>query len=418
VKFVHAADIHLDSPMRGLDKYPGAPGDAMRSATRRALSNLVDLCLDEGAGLLVIAGDLYDGEWKDFGTGLYFAKQMSRLKEAGVQVVLLRGNHDAASQISKGLKWPGNVSSLSVKKPETKVFEDLGVAVHGQGFATRAVTEDLAARYPEPIHGMVNIGLLHTSLDGREGHEAYAPTTLATLTSRGYDYWALGHVHAREVVATDPWVVFPGNLQGRHARETGAKGATVVTVANGRIAKVEAHALDVVRWATVAVDATGCVTEGDVLDRAREALARAVKDADGRALAARVTIAGECAAHVSIEDEPERFVSEVRVLANDVGADVWIEKVKLDTRAPLDLAGLRVQPDAIGDLARALDALRHDDDALAGVAASLDELRKKLPAELRTGDDALRLDDPTFLRTLVDEVEQMILPRLVRAERP
>ena len=418
MKFVHAADIHLDSPMRGLDRYPGAPSDAMRAATRRALSNLVDLCLDEGAGLLVIAGDLYDGTWKDFGTGLYFSKQMSRLKEAGVHVVLLRGNHDAASQISKGLHWPENVKSLSVKKPETFVFEDLGVAVHGQGFATRAVTDDLAARYPEPVHGLLNIGMLHTSLDGREGHEAYAPTTLATLAARGYDYWALGHVHAREVVSKEPWVVFSGNLQGRHARETGPKGATLVTVVNGRIAKVEAHALDVVRWATVHVDVTGCATDGDVLDRAREALGRAVKDADGRALAARVTLAGECAAHVAIEADPERFVAEVRLLANDAGADVWVEKVQLGTRAPLDLAGLRAQPDAIGELARALDALRSDDDALASVSASLDELRKKLPAELRDGDDALRFDDPAYLRTLVDEVEQMILPRLVRAERP
>ncbi len=418
MKFVHAADIHLDSPLRGLDKYPGAPGDAMRSASRRALVNLVDLCVEEQAGLLVIAGDLYDGTWKDHGTGLFFASQMARLNEAKVKVVLLRGNHDAASQIAKNLRLPDNVRELSVRKPESIVYDELGVAVHGQGFATRAVTDDLAARYPAPVAGLVNIGVLHTSMDGREGHEPYAPTTLATLATRGYDYWALGHVHKREVLSRAPWVVFPGNLQGRHAKETGPKGATLVTVAGGRVAEVEARALDVVRWAAVPVDATGCATDGDVLDRVRDALAAAVKDADGRAVAARVVVVGESAAHIALAAEPERFVAEVRALATDAGADVWVEKVKVKTRAPLDLAGLRRQPDAIGELARALDALRHDDGALASLAAGLDELRKKLPAELRDGDDALRLDDPAYLRTLVDDVEQMILPRLVHAERP
>ncbi len=418
MKFVHAADIHLDSPLRGLDKYPGAPADAMRSASRRAMKNLVDLCVDEGADLLVIAGDLYDGTWKDFGTGLFFVGQMARLNDHGVKVVLLRGNHDAASQVAKNLTMPGNVRELSVKKPQTFLFEDIGVAVHGQGFATRAVTDDLAARYPDPASGLVNIGVLHTSMDGREGHEPYAPTTLATLAARGYDYWALGHVHKREVLSKEPWVVFPGNLQGRHAKETGPKGATLVTVAGGRIASVEARALDVVRWEALSIDAAACATEVDVLDRIRDALARAVKDAEGRALAARVVVGGESAAHLALAADPERFVAEVRALATDAGADVWIEKVKVKTRAPLDLPGLRAQPDAIGELARALDALRRDDGALLELASELGELRKKLPAELRDGDDALRFDDPAYLRGLVDDVEQMVLPRLVRAERP
>ncbi len=416
MKFVHAADIHLDSPLRGLDKYPGAPSDAMRAASRRALENLVELCLDEAAGLLIIAGDLYDGTWKDHGTGLFFATQMARLNEANVKVVLLRGNHDAASQIARNLRLPGNVHELLVKRPETVIYDDLGMAVHGQGFATRAVTDDLAASYPEPVEGLLNVGVLHTSMDGREGHEPYAPTTKATLAARGYDYWALGHVHKREVLSRAPWVVYPGNLQGRHAKETGPKGATLVTVDGGRITAVEARALDVVRWAAVTVDAAGCGADGDVLDRVRDALGREVAGAEGRALAARVTIEGESAAHAALAADPERFVADVRALAADVGGDVWIEKVRVRTRAPLDLAGLRAQPDAIGELARALDELRRDEAGLLSLAEALDDLKKKLPPELREGGDGLRFDDPAYLRALVDDVEQMVLPRLARAE--
>src|SRR5262249_43365927 len=151
------------------------PAHAMRSATRRALENLVNLCIAESADFLLLAGDLYDGNWKDYNTGLFFAAQMSRLKSAGIDVVLIPGNHDAKSQITKHLRLPDNVRELSVRSPETIELEPLGVRIHGQGFATRAVTTDLAADYPEATNDFFNIGLLHTSMDGREGHEPYAP---------------------------------------------------------------------------------------------------------------------------------------------------------------------------------------------------------------------------------------------------
>src|SRR5690606_17008970 len=135
MKIVHAADLHIDSPLRGLVDYDGAPLLEVRGATRRAFENLVDLCIDEAASLLVIAGDLYDGDWKDYSTGLFFVEQMVRLREAGVRVAWVRGNHDAASKITKHLNAPGNVRELSCSAPETVVYDDLGVAVHGVGYA-------------------------------------------------------------------------------------------------------------------------------------------------------------------------------------------------------------------------------------------------------------------------------------------
>ncbi len=225
IKFIHAADIHLDSPLVGLERYDGAPVDEIRGATRRALENLVRLATEEHASFVLIAGDVYDGDWKDYNTGLFFVKQMARLKEAGISVYLVAGNHDAASVITKSLRMPDNVAFLSTERPETMLIDRLGIALHGQGFPAREVTEDLSIAYPDAMAGMFNIGLLHTSVDGRSGHEPYAPCTLDGLRSKGYDYWALGHVHAREVLSEDPWIVFPGNMQGRHVRETGPKGA-------------------------------------------------------------------------------------------------------------------------------------------------------------------------------------------------
>jgi len=222
--FLHAADVHLDSPLHGLERYEGAPIDEIRTTTRRAFDNLVDLAINEAVDFVLLAGDLYDGDWKDFNTGLYFVERMGRLRDAGIKVFIIAGNHDAASQITKRLKLPDNVKTFSTRHPERIILDELDVAIYGQGFANRAVTDDLSQAYENGDPQLFNIGLLHTCLDGKPGHEPYAPCKIDGLRSKGYEYWALGHVHKREIITQDPWIVFPGNTQGRHMRETGNKG--------------------------------------------------------------------------------------------------------------------------------------------------------------------------------------------------
>lgn len=418
MKIVHAADIHLDSPLRGLTRYEGAPIDQIRGATRRALEGLVELCLSEGADLLLIAGDLYDGNWKDYNTGLFFVSQMARLRAADVPVVVIRGNHDAASQITKSLRLPENVTELSTRRPETKHFPKLSVAVHGQGFADKAVTENLAAGYPNALSGLVNIGLLHTSAGGYDGHQTYAPCTVETMAQKGYDYWALGHVHKRDELSRDPWIVFPGNLQGRHAKETGPKGATLVTVDGGRVTSVKHRSLDAVRWCLCQVDLAAAASADDAVDLAREELSKSLDEADGRPVAARVVLAGTSKAHAALSSNPEQWAQHIRAAAMDIaGEGVWVEKILLRTRTQIDLDALEDRDDAIGQLARSLRALRTDDAELAELCSRLSDLRQKLPQEAREGDDGIRLDDPAYVRELLDDVEQALIPRLLQQER-
>ncbi|MEA2564204.1 MAG: repair protein SbcD/Mre11 [Acidobacteriota bacterium] len=409
-RFIHAADIHLDSPLRGLERYEGAPVEEIRGATRRAFENLVDLAISEKVAFLLLAGDLYDGDWKDYNTGLFFAARMRRLDEAGIPVFLIAGNHDAASQITRSLRPPFNVTVLSTKKPETHVIEELEVAIHGQGFASAAVSDDLSLAYPPAMPHVFNIGLLHTSLNGRPGHEPYAPCTIEGLRSRGYQYWALGHVHQREVACRDPWIVFPGALQGRHIRETGAKGATLVTVREREVVDVEHRDLDVFRWALCPVDATGAGDSGEILDRIGKALEREVAAADGRTVAVRLIVEGACPAHGELLASPERWISECRAQAFGLGrGSLWIEKVQLRTRQ--SDAG-RVAEDALGGLLRSIEDLQAG-GGLAELAEGFVELRRKLPPELFEDTEALDPTDPERLRSLLGDVEDLLLARLL-----
>jgi DNA repair protein SbcD/Mre11 len=181
VKLVHAADVHLDGPICGLQAYGGAPVGAVRHATRRALTALVDLAIDERAALLLVSGDLIDANARYHETGSFLVREMLRLREAGIGVFTVRGNHDAASRIVPSLLLPDNVVELGLEGPETAVVDGLGIALHGQSYRERATTANLVSGYPPPVAHALNVGLLHTSADGREGHDAYAPCTVRML---------------------------------------------------------------------------------------------------------------------------------------------------------------------------------------------------------------------------------------------
>jgi DNA repair exonuclease SbcCD nuclease subunit len=414
MKFVHAADIHLDSPLHGLERYEGAPVEELRGATRRAFDNLVELAIGEGVSFVLLAGDLYDGDWKDYNTGLYFIQRMERLREAGIRVFIVAGNHDAASQITRQLRLPDNVTLFSTSKPETIVLDELGLAVHGQGFARREVTEDLSSAYPQANPNLFNIGLLHTCLDGKPGHAPYAPCTVDGLRTKGYDYWALGHVHSREVVSQDPWVVFPGNIQGRHVRETGPKGCTLVTVTDGEVSAVEHHDLDVLRWTRCTVDVTNSASLDDIREQVRDALQQALDDAGERPVAARLVLQGISPVHTTLHSDSVHWVQEYRALASGLGgAGLWLEKVAIETRQAVALDELLERDDALGGLLRAIDELEMDASGVEELAAEVADLRQKLPPELLGGEDRYDPTDPRYLAGLMEDIKQLLVHRLV-----
>ena len=389
--FLHCADIHLDSPLRGLAAQDGNAPRMIRTACRRAFETLVEDAIDDHAAFVVIAGDLYDGDWRDCNTGLFFIQQMGKLNSEGIEVYLAYGNHDAESQITRRLTLPGNVHVFPADHAETFIHEPTGVALHGRSFATRDVTENLVPSYPAPFPGTFNIGVLHTGLGGSRGHANYAPCTLDDLAATTYDYWALGHVHKAEVVCRNPWVVFPGNIQGRHIRETGPKGYARVTVSEGAV-DIAPVAVDVVRWAHVNVDLTGCADHDEALARMRRRIENAeAHEADGRLIACRVELTGRTELSGSLVTRENELLQEARAMALGLGEDrAWIERVVVST----DMSGgTEIDDEKLRDIADLMAGAGDDPDLLELLRKDFSRLAAKLPAEItrNPGTDLLKL---------------------------
>lgn len=412
MKFLHAADLHIDSPLRGLDAHDGAPVGKLRGASRAAFVALVDLALERRVDLVLLAGDVYDGDWIDFRTGLFFREQLVRLTRAGIRVFVVKGNHDAESVITRQLPRVDGVHVFSSRAAETIDLPALGCAVHGRSFPERGVPEDLVPRYPDALPGRFNIGVLHTSLTGSAAHDTYAPTSAAVLASKGYDYFALGHVHERQVVREGgPRIVFSGNLQGRDAGECGPKGCELVEVADGAIVGAEFVALDVVRWHRLVLDAGGIDDVDALAARFVEALREATASARDRLHAVRVTLEGESPLHRVEAAQPGALAAALHAAAQDAdGVEAWVEQVRLKLRSPADRGAAAGRADAIGEVVRLVDELLADDAALAAWAARPLRELGSLPGGLADADPA-RLA-PEALRAVLSDAEGSVLAQL------
>ena len=413
LRFLHTADIHLDSPLKGLETHEDAPVAEIRGATRRAFDNCIELAIEEAVDFLLIVGDLYDVDWKDYNTGLFFAGRMGKLNRAGIAVFIVSGNHDAVNQITKTMPLPDNVTLFSSKKPQSIRLDQLGVVIHGQSYASRAVTENLAQQYPQHESGCFNIGLLHTSLTGREGHEEYAPCTLDELKAKGYDYWALGHVHQREIVADDPWIVFPGNIQGRHIRETGAKGATLVTVEDGRITEVKEYELDVLRWAVCHVDLSSCETTNSVYEAVQQAFELELTEANGKPLALRLILTGRCPVHTQLLERTDQWTEQFRGIGAGLG-NVWLEKVKFQTSRTVDLEDIAGADTALTGLLQSIHGLHLDADIFSALVPELVTLQSKLPPEIHVGESPFLQPSPETIAELRSQVQDLLIAQLLQ----
>jgi len=336
--FIHTGDLHLDSPLTGLSGIDDPRVEAVARAPRRAFATLVDRAISQKVDAVLIAGDLWDGDWRDVSAGLFVQEQAGRLREAGIAVFAVLGNHDAASHVTARIRELDTIHLFETDRPGTA---ECGEAlVHGMSYPRRETTENLAALYPEARPGRINVGLLHTSLDGSLGNAGYAPCSLADLRAKGYDYWALGHVHTRRVLESAQarlggTVAYCGVLQGRHVRETGPKGAFLVRI-DGEGAAATPIDLAHVTWFAEAVDVSG---EAAVEPAVAAALERIAAEAVSDVAPLRLTLSGETAHHYALLSRRREIVESVRrTAAGLAGGRLLVEDVVIDTRPPAGAA--------------------------------------------------------------------------------
>ena len=265
---------------------------------------------------------------------------MAKLQRAGIPVYKVRGNHDAESVITSAVTLPESVSVFSSRRPETFRIPEIKVALHGQSFANRAVPENLALAYPAPEPGMFNIGVLHTSCDGRPNHANYAPCSVQDLLQRGYQYWALGHYHGYEVLSSNPPIIFPGNLQGRSIRECGPKGAVIVEVEDGQVSSFTRLHLARIQWAFISADLSEATTETEAFEAIRREIQKEVEQAGSTPVVFRMILSGSTPLHRMLQAEPGKVVDEVLAAANHCSDAIWLQSVNhLSDRLPS--SGLR-----------------------------------------------------------------------------
>ena len=360
-RFVHAADLHIDSPFSGIGDVDGRVATRLREATYEAFQNLVDLCISTDADFLVIAGDVYDGADRSVRAQLRFRDGLSRLADKGIQTFVVHGNHDPLDGWQSSISWPDGVHIFGAT-PEWKNIEKNGevvAAVQGMSYPTREVVDNLAVQFSPPPSGSIfAIGLLHANVGANSAHKNYAPCTVEELSASGIDYWALGHVHTRQTLKrAAPVIAYPGNTQGRHPNETGARGALVVDVDPSGASKTEFVPLDVVRWEHSEVDISSLETIDGLDSAIRQQTDNLSVQAEGRDVICRVTLVGRGPLHeqLAADGAVDDLLEAARNSWSGGSPWVWVERIVDSTRPAIDIEARAKQDDFLGaTLKRAL----------------------------------------------------------------
>jgi DNA repair exonuclease SbcCD nuclease subunit len=398
-RFVHTADLHLDSPLKSLALRDAALAEVIGNASRAVFTRIIDLCLEEGVDALLIAGDLYDGAQTSMKTARFLTQALRRLDAARIETFIIRGNHDAESRITAQLVLPASVTVFGAQAGvERRNKGALDIAIHGISFARPHAPESLLGRFKAPVPGAVNIGMLHTSLDGAAGHDPYAPCRLADLQDSGFAYWALGHIHARAHHAGACHVVMPGIPQGRDIGEAGEKSVTLVTVADDGALTVEARPIAVARFARLEVALDGAQEWPGVVAALSAALRAARRDHGEDHLVVRPVLTGRTPLLWRLRRDLGLLLEEARTTAEGIGT-LWIDKLELTCTD-------EARPDSAGplaELARQIAGMGSPPAAIQAEAdAVIEALAKALPRELR----GMLGDDPATQAALRDALLQ------------
>lgn len=408
-RFVHASDLHLDCPF--VSRGESVLATRLRQATFLALERIVSLCLDQKVDFLLLAGDVFDAKDRSVQARLFLHKQLTRLDDAGIATFMVHGNHDPLSGDRGKLGLPESVEIFGTEWREVE-FRRAGqflCRVQGISYGHEAVVENLARRFGR-IGSEFTIGLLHANVGGHDRHPNYAPCTLADLSISGLDYWALGHVHTRaqHSLPSGGTAVYPGNPQGRHAYETGARGCVLVTV-DGQHSQIDFHPTDSVRWHRRELEIGGAATLAELAAQACENIVSAAREPD-LTHAVQLSLVGRGDLHREFldEDAAEQFREHLREELVRYNPRVFLESLVDQTAPALPLEELRHRPGLTRAIVEAAEAAQSE-----GGSSRLwdDEDLKRVGAALRK----VSLDWPMPRGELLDRAATRVLDLIVES---
>ena len=380
IRFVHAADLHLDSPFVGIKAAaPDNVASALHGATFAAYENIIKLCIDEQVDALLIAGDVYDSADRSLRAQLKFVDGLRRLDDAGIRSFVCHGNHDPLDGWEARLDYPPRCTRFGSVFEAVPVFENEPgrAVVHGISYPTRDVNENLVPRLGAVDPDTFSIGLMHANVGNRSGHNPYAPCSQDDLERTGINYWALGHVHTREVLSTQsPTVVYPGNSQGKHPNETGARGVYLVDVDDGGTVNLDFKAVDTVRWERPVLDIFRMETEQDLRDGLHQSMESALAEAEGRSVVLRITLTGRGGTHSALRQP--NFIQD---LIDDLTGEwsrrspfAWCERIEDETRPSFNRQERIKGFDFLAEVLKTSDRAKDDDDMRARMRKGLSDL--------------------------------------------
>lgn len=412
LRFIHAADLHLDSPFVGIKAVaPDNVASALRDATFCAYENIIDLCIDEGVDALLIAGDVYDSADRSLRAQLKFVEGLKRLDEAGIRSFVCHGNHDPLDGWEARLEYPASCTRFGREAGAIPVFVDdprRGV-VHGISYATGDVSDNLALRLGEGDPDAFSIGLVHANVDSDTVHANYAPCSLDDLVRSGMDYWAIGHVHTRQVLSErSPAVVYPGNPQGRHPNEPGARGVYLVEVDDDGDVHLDFRSVDTVRWERTVMDISEMDGEQDLIDGIHQRIEDALNGAAGVSVVLRTTLVGRGSLHGSLR-QPDTS-DHVMEVVNDEWAKrvpfAWCERIEDETAATFNREARIEGADFLAELLRTADRAKEDTDLLDRLQNGLSDLYQHRLYRQHLSDHKPGGDE---LSTMIDEAEAILV---------
>ena len=269
MKFIHFADAHLDSPFRGLSFLPSKEFNQIYQAADQSLTRIVDLALAEKVDLVLIAGDTFDSAKPSPRSQLFFAQQIKRLTDAQIQVVMIFGNHDHMRRedllVNQSPYFKLIGANEAVEKATFKTKDNFNYDVVGFSYLNNHITEDKIPDFPGKEHNYT-FGLMHAQekeADSRKN--VYAPFMVSEVQALNYDYFALGHIHARRNLSEKPWIVYSGNIQGRHINEMGAKGCYLGVIdENTKKTSIEFKTTGPILWQGVQVELDTQISKADL----------------------------------------------------------------------------------------------------------------------------------------------------------